>query len=1487
MFQRLTLILLIIISVSEVVAQYKEIVTNNTDTANYFFIKENSDKLLHIKTSFKNIKINNTTTPKGDFCELNIDHSYSLGKKGEPQLPAFRKIVQIPSGAKVKAELSCTDTAFFNLNALGFNKIAPRQPSQSKSAKKQRYIRKRRAYRRNYFSQHNIIDIKKIGTLRDIDLCQISINPIFYNSKQNTLQVLNNIDLQLHFDTIASKTGNSKTTSPFFEPIYSTITNYKGSTNLTSQYTTKYLIVTDEEFRDALTDLIIWKNQKGFEVIVVTTQEIGKTATDIKTWITAQYNTNTKPTFLLLAADTDKIPCSQVGEDSGYGTDLYYACMDGNNDIIPDIFYGRLSASTAQEMKDIVDKIVEYEKFQFPDPSYLSHATLIAGYDATYRPAVGIPSLNYITKYHVNENNNFSTINKFTKTYTSCYADSVVASSLLTYTAHGTTTTWVDPYLSKDNVRSIDNSHKYPFIVANCCLSGNITTKECIGETWLRKANGGAIAYIGCSPKSYWHEDFYWSVGAHNFRSGISPDSSQTTTGAFDAAFTSNYICGDALIFVGNLAVSEAIDSLYYHTVTSRYYWEGYNYLGDPSLLPFLGMPKENTVTHDTHHPLSVSTINIKAQSGSLVALSHNGKLVTSGFVANNASSIDLDIHNITESCTLDVVVTKPHHKPYFSTIELISPNLPYITINESTLTTQKVEYASTITPSFNIINVGLMPNQTTTYEITTNSPYVTKLINNHATIAQLNHNQTATLTNACQITIAANTPDQTEIDLFIKFIDPTNQYTTKHTFVVNSPLLQISPTIDIATPNNCLMPNDTADLNVCVTNVGHASLKNGSVKIIPNPTIQYASFITNECTLNNLHENTSSTCTFKITADISAETMSDYDFSIIATDQQAPLLSDTVYHNIKIGKWSKKNIGNGSSSQYKYPFNNYYECGKTQILYSTNDLGQKPISITEMALDFDYVSSHRDFKGFTNFKIMMKATSLNAITDTFSLFDSTNIVFSRDTLRLLEQKGFQPFTLDKQFKYYGDSNLIVDITWGDNEYYIGEAYRTKVNCHTTSFNSVGYDCIDDWEELTFYNSTNIRPNTQFSYEKPRYVLFTVTDSVTNQPISNAVVNIDGDTFTTDSLGKVCAITFRNTYNRPYSVLAFGYNVHSNMLKTIGDTLFVNTQMHPHIWDLKVQIVDNDSKQPISDASVTIGDTTLQTDNNGCVLLHNIRKPMPITVNKEHYTTDNFSFKLKDEQTPIIEIVRNLKRKRYKLDFIVTADTTPLSNIKITIHSISTNTNNCGMASYSGLYHTPSLPYQLNLGYATICDTINLLCDTTININTTAIANKYLFDIEFVVTDTNNIPIDSALITFGNTTLLTNEFGKALFPLIKNGSTLNYTIIHNSYITSTDTIFCNQNKTVQIRLNTSATQPTGYLEHNSLPIKIYPNPTNGTINIDSSEKFDISIFDLNNNLIKKYKYHGQAINLKPIVPGIYIIKFENKTKTISKYVIVK
>ena len=138
-----------------------------------------------------------------------------------------------------------------------------------------------------------------------------------------------------------------------------------------------YLILSTPEFEEAVRRLADWKRTLGFGVH--TRLRGDWTPEHIKSAVKEVYRSAPSLYYLLIVGDHDDVPAEDmartiVNQDDGnsyqYVTDYYYGCMDGEDDVLVDLYRGRLPVSTATEAMTVVDKIIRYERNPVRDTAF-------------------------------------------------------------------------------------------------------------------------------------------------------------------------------------------------------------------------------------------------------------------------------------------------------------------------------------------------------------------------------------------------------------------------------------------------------------------------------------------------------------------------------------------------------------------------------------------------------------------------------------------------------------------------------------------------------------------------------------------------------------------------------------------------------------------------------------------------------------------------------------------------------------------------------------------------------------------------------------------------------------------------------------------------------------------------------------------------------------------------------------------------------------
>jgi hypothetical protein len=366
-------------------------------------------------------------------------------------------------------------------------------------------------------------------------------------------------------------------------------------------------------FEQTLAPFITHKHNIGYDVIVGYTDDpnVGNTNTSIKAYLQNLYHNPPSgynpPQYVLLVGDVEQIPPwpSQNSEPivRNHITDLYYFSYDDN--IIPDVFYGRFSARNVSELLPQIEKTLEYEQYTMPDPTYLYNAVFISGYDFTFWL-----EHNYIIDYPINQYfNSTNGINAYAyyqhEPTDGHYTENIISNinngaGFVYYTGHGDPYDWANPGFSITYIDGLTNNHKYGLWIANACETNRFEYGQCFGEAALRAQNKGAVGYIGATDVTGDPTDMFWADGYKDIYNLIyDPLHLGMFDCLFDAVPSQRYSRQGQLIFSGNLAVEDRGGPRFW----IDYYWEVYHLLGDPSLnirfVPSVNCNENITITEN------------------------------------------------------------------------------------------------------------------------------------------------------------------------------------------------------------------------------------------------------------------------------------------------------------------------------------------------------------------------------------------------------------------------------------------------------------------------------------------------------------------------------------------------------------------------------------------------------------------------------------------------------------------------------------------------------------------------------------------------------------------------------------------------------------------------------------------------------------------------------------------------------------------------
>ena len=511
-----------------------------------------------------------------DFVE--IPNCSYMRKVGEPTLPMKGVLVLLPPGMDVEGlEVSAVESEKLQ----GEFYIYPGQPPVNQYVSYSFAEPDPKVYSSDSLYPGKFYEFAGVETLRGYRLASIRIFPIQYRPLSRELLFHKLFDIMVHLvgTAIASEALN-RNAAGISRPILEIdewvrrnvanpelIKDYENAFPRAQAVWAEYLIISREMFRDSLTPLLDRKLWIGMEALMVSVEDIvgggdppfpypGRDVPEkIRNCIIDFYQ-NHGTRWVLLAGDVDpvdqelntdwEVPIRYVYNPDypPYGiytpTDYYYAGLDGDWDSdsdsefgeswyysiddevdwFPDVFVGRITATTVQEMQSQVNKILNFEGFNVnnmlllgaisdpdTDEKYLKE-TLREWYVPPTVSTLGL----YESDGTLNEANVIASINTYEPELVNSASHGSYDGLWLYY--DGTYASAITP---------ISLTNKPHLWYASACLAGGYDWDggDCFGEALMKNSDGGALAFVGATRVTWYYVGYpehYWGLnGAQDY----------------------------------------------------------------------------------------------------------------------------------------------------------------------------------------------------------------------------------------------------------------------------------------------------------------------------------------------------------------------------------------------------------------------------------------------------------------------------------------------------------------------------------------------------------------------------------------------------------------------------------------------------------------------------------------------------------------------------------------------------------------------------------------------------------------------------------------------------------------------------------------------------------------------------------------------------------------------------------------------------------
>jgi len=852
---------------------------NSVAQHNFSTIDSTKVNEIYVTYELNNYSYKEVATPRGTANYVVAKNLSSHLLKDKPDIPRFTDSFIIPNDGIMNVEIVSSEYVDIqNIN------IAPSKGNFSRNINPDNVPYKYgAAYDKNEFFPKDIAQLDSPYILRDYRGQVVHVFPFQYNPITKVLRVYSKIKVKIYKEkpggiNTKSSLNQQKATLDFDNVYqrrfknYAATASHKNTTGVPLEEEGKMLIICNDAWMTNVQPLVNWKNTIGRPCEVVSVSAAGGTAANIKNYVANYYNNNGLA-YLLLVGDAAQVPTNN-GTTLGGDSDNAYGYIEGN-DHYQEIFVGRFSAENSTDVTTQVERTIQYEKGNQLATGWLNKVLSVASdqgpgadneLDYEHLRNIQTDLLDFTYQNPVYElfdgsQGSFDAAGNPNPTMVSAALNAGVG--VVNYTGHGSDATWGTSGFSVDNVLNLNNQDKLPFIFNVACVNGNFAGQTCYAEAWLRTSkNGhpvGAIAMNASTINQSWSPPM---IAQDEFTNILTEISSYGPKKTFGGILANGYF--------------EMNDTTSDFAMTDT--WTCF---GDPSLMIRTTDPATMVVSHPAQVVTASTTFSVACSiEGALATISWNGQIIGSAYVVNGVAVIS--VANLNPTMQLTIAVTAFNQVTYLNTISVISPTGSYLVVNSYENT---IDFGQTKNINTTIKNIGIDNSSNVAVQVATSDPAGT-ISNPSFNYGALNAGGTSgSSTGVYTLTVANNVPDQYALPVDFQLTDNTGIVRNETKMVtVNAPKFTIGNLVvnDASGNNNGILdPSETAEIQITVTNVGHASVTNS----IGNITTSFNGLTFNNATTASVTMgiNGSQVFTFSVTAasTITLGSLASLDFNV------------------------------------------------------------------------------------------------------------------------------------------------------------------------------------------------------------------------------------------------------------------------------------------------------------------------------------------------------------------------------------------------------------------------------------------------------------------------------------------------------------------------------------------------------------------------------------------------------------------------------
>lgn len=769
-----------------------------------------------ISIQVSNVEIEQIRFDGEPFDVITAGDELTTSRAGFPDLPFIARTVIIPPQSGVTLEINGIEYRIEEDVNPAISPLANQDGSFG-------HIGEVADYRDlNGFWPPQPIELERPAIMRGVRLLTFRYYPLQYNRATRELKVNESVNFRLVYEgvgeNIVEHPDRPKPSGYVNRILEELVQNPPDSPQrddvMSGNYL--YLVPNANGVMEAMLPLIEWRKRQGHKVTVNQLANGASVAT-VRNAIRDAYEGDNPVEYVALVGD-----CAgqvRLSAYSNYG-DYGYTRQEGD-DALPDIALGRISCSSSNELRTIVNKLVSYESTPYmDDEEWFTRGTVVAGHIDNGLGTVLLGK--YVRRLMLGEglaevdhwyHNVDGEIRGEQRFVTDQFDEGVL---LFHYRAFSRMNS-----LNQNVLWNLSNRRgRWPAVLAISCNTGTYVAETSYTEVFLR-AQGGGIGAIGtATPET--------NVKFNNLMAG----------GFWRALLNNDIYAFGWGLNAGKYELWRAYQGL---DNTYMNFMEWNNLMGDPGTHIITGLPREISVEHVERISLGESRVAVYVEDveqeaplkNALVCLYKNDEYHEVVYTdLNGVAEFHIDPNSL-EAGDLLVTVTKHNILPYLGSIDVDERQF-YLGISNPEISGDddgdgELNPGESIELTMQLTNFGTdIPDGQITVSAESLSPYA-EVQMEEAIVLDEAPDVEESVEITINLAIHPACPDEEELQIAFEITDGESVWQSTISLEAVSPKIEIG-SIDIG--NDPFEPADVRDIDIELLNIGHHRLEEATASL-------------------------------------------------------------------------------------------------------------------------------------------------------------------------------------------------------------------------------------------------------------------------------------------------------------------------------------------------------------------------------------------------------------------------------------------------------------------------------------------------------------------------------------------------------------------------------------------------------------------------------------------------------------------------------